>query len=116
MKRQFRLIRSIDFKRVRRLGKTYAHPLVVLTALASDRPGARIGVAAGKTVGGAVRRNRAKRLLRAAARPLLTELPSGWDLLLIARPPLPDAGLDAARSALTDLLRRAALLPTTHEN
>lgn len=36
MQKRFRLSRSEDFKRVRRIGKSYAHPLVVLVAQANE--------------------------------------------------------------------------------
>jgi ribonuclease P protein component len=113
VQRKFRLSRSEDFKRVRRTGKSYAHPLVVLVAQASDKtaPHIRVGVAAGKTTGTAVHRNRAKRLLREAMRPLLPLLASGWDLILIARPALVTASLVETRSALLNLLQRARILP-----
>jgi ribonuclease P protein component len=109
---RFRLSRSEDFKRVRRIGKSYAHPLVVLVAQSNETAAnVRVGVAAGKSTGGAVERNRAKRLLREAMRPHLEILASGWDLILIARPGLVTATLDDTRSALLNLLRRAKLLP-----
>ncbi|MBL8062044.1 MAG: ribonuclease P protein component [Anaerolineales bacterium] len=112
MQRRFRLSRSEDFKRVRRTGKSYAHPLVVLVAHASElQEKTRVGVAAGKTTGNAVHRNRAKRLLREAMRPLLPSLASGWDLILIARPALVSSTLAETRSALTNVLKRAHLLP-----
>lgn len=112
MQRKFRLSRSEDFKRVRRTGKSYAHPLVVLIAQANETlPRVRVGVAAGKTAGTAVHRNRAKRLLREAMRSLLPSLAPGWDLILVARPALATATLKDARSALASLLRRARLLP-----
>jgi len=111
--RRFRLSRSEDFKRVRRTGKSYAHPLVVLVVQASGKiaPHTRVGVAAGKTTGTAVHRNRAKRLLREAMRPLIPSLASGWDLILIARPALVTATLIDTRSALLNLLQRARILP-----
>lgn len=112
MQRRFRLSRSEDFKRVRRTGKSYAHPLVVLVAQASEsQDKIRVGVTAGKTTGNAVHRNRAKRLLREAMRPLLPSLASGWSLILIARPALVTATLEETRSALLNVLRRAKLLP-----
>ena len=113
MQSKFRLTRSEDFKRVRRIGKSYAHPLVVLVAQASENPThhVRVGVAAGKTTGTAVHRNRAKRLLREALRPYLASLASGWDLILIARPALVTATLEDTRAALLNLLRRAKILP-----
>ncbi len=111
MQRKFRLTRSDDFKRVRRLGKSYAHPLAVLVAQPAEHPFTRVGVAAGKTTGTAVHRNRAKRLLREALRPLLPTLASSWDLILIARPALVKSTLTETRSALKNLLRRAKLIP-----
>ena len=121
MQRGFRLTRSEDFKRVRRDGKSYAHPLVVLIALNSEKnnqPRVRVGVAAGKSVGTAVHRNRAKRLLREAMRTLLpsiTSIASGSDLILIARPALAAASFIEVREALQTLLQRAKLIPARHE-
>ena len=129
MQRKFRLTRSEDFKRVRRSGKSYAHPLVVLIALKSeksDQPRVRVGVAAGRTVGTAVTRNRAKRLLREAMRTLIPnvapqdgfagqEVASNLDLVLIARPGLASASLDETRKALLNLLKRAQILFPIHE-
>ena len=115
MKRRFRLTRSTDFKRVRRSGKSYAHPLVVLYVLKSEAPGVRVGVSAGLAVGNAVKRNRAKRLLRAAMNDLLPHTVPGSDLMLIARTPLPGSDLASTREALSNLLRRAGLLSPSHE-
>ena len=115
MKRCFRLTRSTDFKRVRRSGKSYTHPLVVLYVTKSDQLGVRVGVSAGLAVGNAVKRNRAKRLLRAAMNGFLEQTSSGSDLLLIARSPLPAADLLETRAALSVLLKRAGLLTQTHD-
>jgi len=101
---------------VRRFGKSYAHPLVVLVAQHSDQPTLRVGVTAGKTVGNAVQRNRAKRILRAAMHDLLPDLGPGADMMLIARHPLVDATLDETKSALTNLFRRAHLLNSPDAN
>jgi ribonuclease P protein component len=111
VQRRFRLTRSTDFKRVRSYGKSFAHPLVVLIVLDSDEPELRIGVTAGRSLGSAVRRNRAKRLLREAVRPLLPILPDGHALMLIARPPLLDADFTPIQAAIRDLLVRAGLYP-----
>jgi ribonuclease P protein component len=112
VQRKFRLTRSEDFKRVRRTGKSYAHPLVVLVVQACDASAnVRVGVAAGKTTGTAVHRNRAKRLLREAMRPYLKSFTSGLDMILIARPPLVKSTLQDTRAALDNLFRRAKILP-----
>jgi ribonuclease P protein component len=130
VQRKFRLTRSEDFKRVRRSGKSYAHPLVVLIVQAHDKrsypvdrrsnpvgqPRVKVGVAAGRTVGTAVHRNRAKRLLREAIRSLIPNLTSGLDLILIARPGLASASLEETRQALLTLLQRAQILIPLHES
>jgi ribonuclease P protein component len=117
VQRKFRLTRSEDFKRVRRSGKSYAHPLVVLIVQThdqrsdpADQPRVKIGVTAGRTVGTAVTRNRAKRLLREAMRPLIPNIAPSLDLILIARPGLVSATLEETRQALLNLLQRAQIL------
>ena len=116
MQRKFRLTRSEDFKRVRRSGKSYAHPLVVLIVQSNNQPRLKIGVAAGRTVGTAVYRNRAKRLLREAMRTLIPSITSGLDLILIARPGLVSATLEDTHRALLNLLQRAQILTPRHES
>ena len=116
MQRKLRLTRSEDFKRVRRSGKSYAHPLVVLIVQTHDQPRVKVGVTAGRTVGTAVYRNRAKRLLREAMRTLIPNIASGLDLILIARPGLVSATLEETRQALLTLLQRAQILTPSHES
>ncbi len=116
MQRSFRLTRSEDFKRVRRSGKSYAHPLVVLIVQTHEQARLKIGVAAGRTVGTAVHRNRAKRLLREAMRTLIPNIASNLDLILIARPGLVTATLEDTRQALSNLLQRAQIFIPTNES
>lgn len=110
MDRRFRLTRSSDFKRVRRAGKSHAHPLVVLVASRNGLPRTRIAVVAGRSLGSAVSRNRAKRRLREAARHLLPRMSAGWDVILIARPEVEAADWPAVQSAVEELLSRAQLI------
>ena len=81
----------------------------------SDQVGVRVGVSAGLAVGNAVKRNRAKRLLRAAMNGFLGQTSPGSDLVLIARSPLSQADLLETRAALTNLLGRAGLLTQTND-
>ena len=109
VKHRFRLTRSIDFKRVRNQGKSFAHPLVVLVKSPSTENRPRIGISTSRSVGNAVQRNRAKRLLRESIRPLIPLLSPGWDLVLIARSRLVTAGFQDVQIAVDGLLRRAGL-------
>jgi ribonuclease P protein component len=107
-----RLRSTTDFERVRRDGRSYAHPLVVLVAARSPeaQSAARVGFTAGRSVGTAVKRNRAKRLLREAYRSLAAGVPPEWDLVLIARAPIVERKMPEVRSALAQLLRKAHVI------
>lgn len=104
---------SSDFQRVRRDGRSWTHPLIVLTACRNQLTVTRVGVAAGKSVGNAVRRNRAKRRLRAALRQHEGTVAGGWDVTLIARAALPDAPWHEVQAALALLLKRARIASET---
>lgn len=116
MNRNFRLTRSTDFKRVRRCGKSYAHPLLVLVALPNHGLRTRFAVSASRTVGGAVQRNRAKRMLREALRPLLPQIQPGWDVILLSRAPIVQAPLAKVQEGLQSCLRRANLIKPPYEH
>jgi ribonuclease P protein component len=113
--RNFRLTQSIDFKRVRRFGKSYAHPLVVLVVLVGAGEQKRIGVMAGRSVGNAVQRNRAKRMLREAVRTILPRLNLGWNVILIARNPVLNAKLSELEDCLIQLFSKANLIRENDE-
>jgi ribonuclease P protein component len=113
LKRRFRLTKSADFERVRRFGKPYAHPFIVLIALPNEMDKSRFAVAAGRSIGKAVQRNRAKRILRETLRPLIPSMASGWDIVLLARKPLTTAAYPEIEAALKTLLSRANLLENT---
>jgi len=95
---------------VRRSGKSYAHPLLVLILQAGNDPNSRFAVTAGKSIGNAVQRNRAKRLLREALREVITDFPPGYKGILIARKPLVDASCSQTSAALKSLLNQAGIV------
>jgi ribonuclease P protein component len=68
------------------------------------------GVAAGRSLGTAVKRNRAKRLLRSALQPYLSKVFPGWKIVLIARRPVLETGCPEIQDVLKELLLRAHLL------
>jgi ribonuclease P protein component len=70
----------------------------------------RFAVAAGRTVGKAVQRNRAKRRLRAALQPHLKQVAPGWEAILIARQPIESAEFYQIQAAVTQLLQRSGVL------
>lgn len=62
-----------------------ASPVLVTYCMPNRRKLVRVGITATKKVGGAVQRNRAKRLVRAAFRELAPGLPAGWDFVFVCR-------------------------------
>ena len=74
-----------DFTRMYRRARSQTGQLLV-TDCAKNRLGHnRIGITASKRVGNAVRRNRAKRVIRAAYTGLEGQLPQGYDFIFVAR-------------------------------
>jgi ribonuclease P protein component len=109
MNHSFSLRRGAEFQTVWDSGKSWSHPLVILRARANGLDQNRFGFVAGKKVGQAVRRNRAKRLLREAVRQRLPKIAQGWDLVWIARRGAEKAEYPAVDEAVEQLLKRAKL-------
>ncbi len=116
MKRRFRLTRSTDFQRVRRLGKSFAHPLVVLIVLPNETGTLRCGISASKAIGSAVKRNRAKRQIRAVLHPHMDVIQPGWDMIILARRQIVGATTPQIFEAISGLLRRSRLLQELNVN
>jgi ribonuclease P protein component len=110
LKRRFRLTRATDFERVRRFGKSYAHPLIVLITLPNEMDISRFASGAGRSLGNSVQRNRAKRILREIVRQSFPRIAPGWDVILLARKPMSTAGFKEVEVAINNLLIKANLL------
>lgn len=75
-----------DFRRLYARGKSCASGYVVAYVMKNRNADFnRIGLTVGKTVGNAVKRNRAKRLMRESYRLMEHNLKQGYDIVLVAR-------------------------------
>jgi ribonuclease P protein component len=111
LNRAFRLRKSGEFQRVRQQGRSISSRLLILAWASNDVAAPRIGFVISKRISRhAVDRNRLKRLLSEAVRPLLPGLAPGWDLVFSARRDLLTADLHLLEQDIPALLRRARLL------
>jgi len=105
-----RASREID--RVFKTAKRTSNPLlIVLTAHTPEERGheGRVAFIAGKRLGGAVFRNRSRRVLREAVRRTGGPWPK-WDVVIIAKPGTASARFDALDAALASLLAKAGVV------
>ncbi|HAJ05913.1 MAG TPA: ribonuclease P protein component [Chloroflexi bacterium] len=99
-----------DFQRVKKIGKSWVHTLIVLQIASNSLPYSRVGYVASKHIGNAVKRNRAKRLLRESLSLQERFISPGWDLLLIARPAIYSCKMNDVLLAVNSLISKANLL------
>jgi ribonuclease P protein component len=101
-----RMVRGSEFRKAFRQGIRLDGALFLMVAAANGRAYSRLGLAASRKVGGAVARNRAKRVLRESFRHLKT-LP-GYDLVLIPKPEILKCTQPEVEREYRDRLRRLA--------
>jgi len=98
---QNRIRRREEFSQLFRVGLRAGDARLLLVARRNpefDAP--RLGVAVSKKHGGAVRRNRLKRLCRESFRLIRAELPRRWDIIMVPR-----VGVDVDLAGLQESLR-----------
>jgi ribonuclease P protein component len=109
--RDERIRRRIDYQRVYERGTRIHGRLLTLFTLSNQLPVGRLGIAATKKLGGAVLRNRAKRLIREAFR--RNKLAPGVDVVIVPKRDLLDASLTAIETEFRQSLARSLRRPST---
>ena len=109
--RAARIKQGRDFARARQEGQRLAVGCLVANWRRLPAASAsRLGVITGRKIGGAVVRNRARRLLREAFRLHQHDLAGPVDLVLVARPSVVGKGFVEVETDFLTTLRKAGLL------
>jgi ribonuclease P protein component len=101
------LRRAADFRRVYERRRSASDPLLIVYACENHLPYLRLGLSVSRKMGGAVQRNRLRRLYREAFRLTRHEMPVGFDLILIPRRPEPPT-LERLKQSLPRLVCQLA--------
>ena len=80
-----RLKENKGFMRAFKKGDFVSGNMVTVYFVPNRTPFSRLGISVSKKIGGAVERNRAKRIIRAAYRECEAMLPIGYDIIFVAR-------------------------------
>lgn len=110
LRRALRLTEHADFERVRKQGKTWRERLLNVGVHPNGLETSRFGFIVTKKLGGAVQRNRAKRLMRESVRLCADRCRTGFDVVLIARNEVADATYRDVQDAILGTFRKAGLL------
>jgi len=109
MQKQFRLKKRAAFAYVYRKGeKASARDLLLLSA--KSKEGLKIGLSVSKKVGNAVTRNRVKRLLREAIKPLTDRIDDGFMYVIVAYPSITEKDFFSVSKSVEQAFSRAGKL------
>lgn len=109
MQKQFRLKKRAAFAYVYCKGeKASARDLLLLSA--KSKEGLKIGLSVSKKVGNAVTRNRVKRLLREAIRPLTDRIDDGFMYVIVAYPSIAEKDFFSVSKSVEQAFSRAGKL------
>lgn len=110
------LTENYEFKRVYTRGKSAVRPTLVAYCMRKSGPAPRIGITASKKIGNAVKRNRARRLLRESARMLYPQIRPGFDLVLVSRGKTPFVNCNIVMTELASALEELGVLVSAPKN
>ncbi len=99
-----------EFNKAYKKGKSYVSSLLVVYVIKSRYPFLRLGITTSKKVGNAVKRNRARRLLKESFRLLDVDKNLNLDIILVARSKTPYSDMNKVKKEMQKLLKQAGVL------
>jgi len=79
-------------------------------AVSQEQVSVRVGFSVSKKIGNSVVRNRTKRRMKEAFRPMLSQVKPGYNLIFIARPSVVEDSFENIRKSIRYMLKKADLL------
>ncbi len=116
MKTFVKIKENYEFRRAYQRGKALVTPYAVIYIFKNKYDNIRLGITAGKKIGKAVKRNRAKRVITAAFRNLLPFIPKGYDYVIVARVRILTVKSTVVEGKLKKVLIEAGFLNTDENN
>ena len=104
------LRKQADFDAVYKKGRSVGDRYVVVFYLKNGLDHNRTGFLASKKVGNSVKRNRARRLIRESYRHLVNIIPSGYDIIIIARNTIEGRSFMEVDNSINHAFKRAGLI------
>ena len=104
--RHQRIVRGSDYRLIYSVGLKFNSENLVLFARENDLHYARLGITVSRKVGGAVVRNRVKRVFREIFRRSRADLPNHFDFVVNAKRSCVDAAYGPLRAELLHAIRR----------
>lgn len=105
MKKENRLRKNMEFKKVYKSGKNYWNRNLIVYVRRNGTDKTRIGISITKKVGNAVVRNKLKRRIREVSRVYLPNLRKGYDLIFIPKKNAVDISFTELESAIMHIYR-----------
>lgn len=115
--RERRICRREDFLLASRRGQRRNSPhFLVILLRNTDKCSTRLGLTVSRKVGGAIQRNRVKRLVREFFRRHLKHLPENTDISVVAKKGAPDLDFDQVCSELKTVFGLSAVKKRCSKN
>ena len=116
LKKEYRLRKNADFRKVYRSAKSVSTRYLVLYPKARKGDGIRIGFSISKKVGKANVRNYYKRRLREIVRHNLHRIKPGYDLIILTRVPVTELEYHELEKNVKYLLRKSGVWIGENDN
>lgn len=99
-----------DFLRLYKRGKSYVSPVLVTYVMKNKSGNLRYGITTGKKIGKAVKRTRARRVIRASFYELYPNIKRGYDIVFVARGKTPFVKSQVIKEAMQKHLKLAKII------